>query len=368
MKNPRPSSYLKASYLNNCKTEKPLERIPQTPPRILPLTDCGRRPLWSVMIPTYNCSGFLTEAIESVLQQDLDPEEIQIEVVDDCSTDADVADLVQKVGRGRVTYFRQECNMGSLRNFETCINRARGRYIHLLHGDDRVKKGFYQELTELFDQFPHAGAAFCGWCYINSQGKLTRNFKKEAETPCILDNWLYKLTEKQRLQYVAIAVKREVYEKLGAFYGVTYGEDWEMWARIARHYPTAYTPEVLAEYREHGDGSISKNSFLSGKNIKDIAWVIDTITQYLPKEDQRRINRQAKKHYVHWALKYATKLWKATRNRSAVFNQLRQIIRVYLDTRLAISISRLLAHMYLDPVRVKMKKVRDKQNSSPVKT
>jgi len=30
-----------------------------------------------------------------------------------------------------------------------------------------------------------------------------------------------------------MVVKREVYEKLGGFYGVEYGEDWEMWVRIA---------------------------------------------------------------------------------------------------------------------------------------
>lgn len=308
------------------------------------------------MIPAYNCTSFLKEAILGVLQQDPGPEKMQIEVVDDCSTDGDVEALVKETGRGRVLYYRQSCNRGSLRNFETCLNRARGYYIHLLHGDDRVKAGFYKEVENLFERFPEAGAAFTGWSYINDQGGLLRHFKPEADSPCLLNNWLYKLAERQRLQYVAMAVKRDVYEQLGGFYGVTYGEDWEMWARIARHYPTAYTPQLLAEYREHGDQSISRNSFLSGKNIKDIAWVIDRVSSYLPYEDRQRISRAAKKHYIHWAMGYTKKLWRATGDRLVVMNQLREMTRVYLDPKLAVAISKLLARVWLEPVRRGAKK------------
>ncbi len=58
-----------------------------------------------------------------------------------------------------------------------------------------------------------------------------------------------------------------MYENLGAFYGVDYGEDWEMWVRIARHYPVAYTPQVLAAYRLHA-ASISGRSYASAKNLE----------------------------------------------------------------------------------------------------
>jgi glycosyltransferase involved in cell wall biosynthesis len=308
------------------------------------------------MIPAYNCSCFLKEAIESVLQQDPGEDLMQIEVVDDCSTDADVEQLVKETGKGRVTYYRQCQNMGSLRNFETCINRSRGHYVHLLHGDDRVKHGFYEELTKLFETFPDAGAAFCAWSYINNEGKLTHHFKKEADAPCLLDNWLYKLAIRQRLQYVAIAVKREVYEQLGSFYGVVYGEDWEMWARIAKYYSTAYTPKRLAEYREHSDNSISKNSFYAGNNIKDIVKVIDTISSYLPLEDRQRTNRLAKKHYVHWAMSYIKKLWRTTRNKKIIYHQLMEITRVHVDAKLAYATAKLLMRIALDPLLITSKK------------
>ncbi|MEX8546207.1 MAG: glycosyltransferase family 2 protein [Mucilaginibacter sp.] len=287
------------------------------------------------MIPAYNCSVFLPDAIQSVLAQDMGEDMMQIEVVDDCSTDADVEALVKRVGKGRVLYYRQEKNVGSLRNFETCINRALGYHIHLLHGDDRVKPGYYQHIQSLFIKYPKAGAAFCAWNNIDEENNILRRSAIEVGKPDLLVGWLPKLAEHTHIQYVAITVKRETYEKLGSFYGVTYGEDWEMWARVAREYPIAYTPEILAEYREH-KSSISSHSFLTGKNISDIAKVINTIKGYLPKKSQKRISRLAKKNYMHWAFYYTQDLWVQTRNLKLVYNQMKEILKVYIDLKLVI--------------------------------
>src|SRR3712207_3896442 len=105
-----------------------MERIPSSPPQILPVS-IADTPLWSVMIPVYNCSAFLEECLKSVLVQQLPENDMQIEVIDDASTDADVEALVKQIGKGRVKYFRQKENLGSLRNFETCINRAAGELV-----------------------------------------------------------------------------------------------------------------------------------------------------------------------------------------------------------------------------------------------
>lgn len=304
------------------------ERIPLSPPVIPPLTEDKDRPFWSVMIPAYNCSQFLKEAMESVIQQDQGPCKMQIEVVDDCSTDTNVEKLVKDIGRGRISYYKQPANVGSLRNFETCINRAKGHYIHLLHGDDRVKDGFYKKTFELIQSYPQAGAAFCAFDMIKENGSYIGTSSKEAQTACILQNWLYRLAEEPRLQYVCMVVKREVYENLGSFYLVTYGEDWEMWARIAREYPIAYMPEALAQYRVHGN-SITGSSFSSGNNIRDIGKVIQKITEYLPEENRKIANKKARKNYAYSAVERTFSIWYQSRNRTAVNNQLQAALQLY---------------------------------------
>ncbi len=332
-----------------------MERIPESPPKIAPITDGLHRPIWSVMIPAYNCSNYLKEAIVSVLKQDMGEHLMQIEVVDDCSTDANVEELVKTIGEDRVSYYRQKQNVGSLRNFETCINRSRGKYIHLLHGDDRVKNGYYLAVTEIFEKFPEAGAAFCPWEHIDSIGRFSHQSRLEAEEPCILDNWLYKLAEHPRLQYVAITVKREIYEKLGSFYLVHYGEDWEMWARIAKDYDTAYIPEFLAEYREH-ENSITWRSYQTGQNIKDIEKVILMVISYLPKKDQLKMLKKAKKNYTYWILNETFGTWFDNKNNKTAYNQIKSILGIYRDKYVISRIVVLLLYIWSDPYRNFLKK------------
>jgi glycosyltransferase involved in cell wall biosynthesis len=289
-------------------------RIPDAPPVVKPLDASVRRPQWSVMIPVYNCSGYLRETLERVLAQDQGELRMQIEVVDDASSDADVYSVVQEVGRGRVSYFCQKENVGSLRNFHTCLERSSGHLIHILHGDDLIRDGFYEKMEVLFAAHRSIGAAFCRYSYIDERGKTLFCQDAEGDHAGILDNWLARLCERQRIQYVSMVVKREVYEHLGGFYGVEYGEDWEMWVRIAAHYPMAYTPEVLAEYRKHY-ASISGNSFVTGQNMASLEWVMERIRQYLPANVQKPVMRASRNFYAHYALRVANALWKNFKDR-----------------------------------------------------
>lgn len=295
------------------------ERFPTTAPLIASLPDSPDRPLWSVMIPVYNCAAFLREALRSVLAQDMGAQAMQIQVVDDASTDADVEALVQQIGGSRVEYFRQAENVGSLRNFETCIGRARGHLIHLLHGDDRVRVGFYTTLTQLFQEYPAAGAAFCRYTFINAEGAEIYDLPPVLGKG-ILDDWLLRIAKQQFIQYAAIAVRRTTYENVGSFYGTEYGEDWEMWVRIARDYPFAYSPEILAEYRVHTESISWKKSRAEGV-IPDITQVIERIQLHLPVKDRKRIAAISKKYYAAYGIDVAYEVLQETGNWALAYAQ-----------------------------------------------
>src|SRR5471032_702764 len=94
------------------------------PPRIDPVPEGVHRPQWSVMIPTFNCAKYLWQTLESVLAQDPGTDQMQIEVVDDCSTKDDPEALVREIGQGRVAFHRKPQNEGAIRNFNTCIQRS----------------------------------------------------------------------------------------------------------------------------------------------------------------------------------------------------------------------------------------------------
>jgi len=257
--------------MNNTASEqeKLFERIPTRPPVILPVTSEAKRYKWSVMIPAYNCIAYLRHTITGVLAQDPGPDVMQIEVVDDYSTDGDVQAMVYELAKGRVTYYRQKHNVGSLRNFETCINRAQGEWVHILHGDDIVEPGFYEEIQALFTQFPEVGAAFTNSSFIDEKGEFLIGKKPLTEQPALLENFAVENAKYQHLDPPCMVVKRKVYEQLGGFFAVHYGEDWEMWTRIAAHFPVAYSPKCLAGYRTLQRDNITSKSFISGQNIAD---------------------------------------------------------------------------------------------------
>lgn len=273
-----------------------IDRIPQSPPAVSPLKGGEDRPLWSVMIPVYNCGNYLPQALRSILMQDPGPGLMHIEVVDDCSTDIEVEDLVRSIGRGRIRYYRQPENVGSLRNFETCLNRSRGQWVHLLHGDDYLEPGFYEEIAELFVAYPEAGAAFTGYYQIDADGELLYPNPTLSEKAGYVENWMGIVGQSQPIQPPAIVVKRAVYEQLGSFYGMKYGEDWEMWVRISAKYPVVHSPRRLADYRVHTTG-ISGRGFQSGENIGEICKAIDIVQKHLPPGERRQMKKLARKNF-----------------------------------------------------------------------
>ncbi|MBD0850797.1 glycosyltransferase family 2 protein [Maribacter arenosus] len=284
------------------------KRIPDHPPHIKPYSG-DYNPLWSVMIPVYNCIDYLKETMESVLQQDAGLELMQIEVVDDCSSDGDVEELVKKIGKGRIGYYRQEENLGSLRNFETCINRSKGKYIHLLHGDDRIEVGFYDEIAALFRNYPKAGAAYTNFNFIDNKSRLISQKKNGIlEHPGIIPDFFDKIAVKNLLQPPAIVVKRTTFEALGSFFAVHFGEDWEMYARIGSKFPVAYSPKHLASYRLDPRSGITHKSFLSGQNFLDMRKVIDIIQQYLPEHKRSKIKKAALADTAQYTVKCANSL------------------------------------------------------------
>lgn len=270
--------------------------------KILPIPSGSSHTLWSVMIPTYNCAKFLSEALESVLVQAPGPDVMHIEVVDDCSTLDDPEAVVKAIGKGRVKFYRHPQNVGHIRNFNTCIKRSQGRLVHILHGDDRVHPGFYWKLQQGFERQPAIGAAFCRHIGISETGQWEWISDLEREESGILENWLEKISKLNRLQTPSMVVRRKVYEELGGFdLRTSYVEDWEMWVRVAVHYPVWYEVEPLAEYRGRNTGSLTKIS-REKSQIANVRKTTKIMHSYLPKDIALATTRQARENWALYSL------------------------------------------------------------------
>jgi glycosyltransferase involved in cell wall biosynthesis len=274
-------------------------------PQIDPLPDSIDRPFWSVMIPTYNPGGYLEEAIESVLLQDPGPQEMHIEVVDDCSTKIDVEGLIRRVAGDRIPVFRQPRRARICGNWNTCIERAKGRWVHILHQDDLILPGFYQKLREGIEREPIIGSAFCRHIFIDDEGHWTYIPKLLARRSGVIPDWLELCASEVLIQCPAVVVKREVYEAIGGYNTeLIFTPDWEMWTRIAANYQVWYEPQPLACYRAHQSSETSR-LVRTGADINDLIKCIDILRAYLPHSAADRITKTARETYALSAVRKA---------------------------------------------------------------
>jgi GT2 family glycosyltransferase len=251
----------------------------------VPTIDDGKpRPLWSVLIPCFNCAAYLKLTLESVLYQDPGPDAMEIIVVDDCSTMDDPEAVVREVGRGRVRFIRQARNVGKVRNYESGLLASRGLLIHQLHGDDVVLTGFYDAMGSAFKLFPTAGAFFCESDYIDAMGKVTGRTGVELDETGILEDWLPRIVAAQRIQTPGMVVRRTVYEELGGFdRQLDCSEDWEMWIRLSTCFPVGFCREARSQYRCSSNNNSSR-SFLNGSRGAMQRRMFQIVDSYLPQE------------------------------------------------------------------------------------
>ncbi len=227
-------------------------------PTVAPVRTATERPLWSVMIPTYNCARYLRETLGSVLAQDPGPKVMQIEVVDDCSTKDDPQAVCRELGGDRVAFYRQPQNVGVSKNFNTCVQRSRGHLVHILHGDDLVEPSFYERMAALARQWPDVAIYMCRARVITEEGE---EFATSKDVPLYHEPSF----DAEPLWYVnvlrtpAIVVRRSFYETHGGFCeGVSHVADWEMWVRAVAAGGGVMLDELLARYREFGGNDTSR--------------------------------------------------------------------------------------------------------------
>lgn len=250
----------------------------------VPLSSVARRagPFWSVLVPTYEPdAALLAEALAGPLASGLPEADLEITVVDDASATVDVESLVTRIAGGRVGFVRQPRNVGLIGNWNDCLRRARGDWVHLLHQDDVVDPSYHRTLQAALAQAPHVGAAFCRHVHLRGGQPVWLSALERAEAG-VLTEFLPRLARGQRIQFAAMVVRRAVYQALGGFDPrAGSAADWEMWVRVAARHDVWFEPQALAGYRLHV-GSESSRLSRTAQNVADVGRAIDLIAGHLP--------------------------------------------------------------------------------------
>ena len=191
---------------------------------------------------------------------------MQIEVIDDCSTQVEWEAIVRAIPSERVSLYRQPKHVSITANWNMCIQRARGHLVHILHDDDYVLPGFYEAIQNAFDT-TEVGLVACRCFQIDAEGEIDcLSMRVPAWEKSSKD--LTPLFEGNPLCMTGVVVRRNFYEEFGGYADLSYVPDWEMWIRIARLRGALFLNWPLAAWRIHPQ-SESNRLHQTGDSIRD---------------------------------------------------------------------------------------------------
>lgn len=205
---------------------------------------------FSVIVPLYNKEAFVERTLRSVLSQTF--ADYELIVIDDGSSDGSYQKACDVLGmeNPRCRIVKQEnSGVGAARNKGVAL--ARGEYVAFLDADDWWEPTFLEEVNRLTERYPEA-ATFATGFYLIKNGKKRKapiGVEKDFEQGCINYFRVYAKTMCMPVTSSSVAIRKEAFEEAGQFRThLTFGEDCDLWIRLALKYPVALSNVPLANY------------------------------------------------------------------------------------------------------------------------
>ena len=204
--------------------------------------------LVSTVIPVYNRTQMLREAVASVLEQTYRP--IEIIAVDDGSTDDTPRVGEELAATHPEVVFLRKANSGAGPTRELGRLAARGEFIQYLDSDDLLRPQKFEKQVAALRANPECGAAY-GWICLHPETGLpqTEPYKASGESRPTLFPWL--LADRW-WNTDAPLFRRSVCDAVGPWTDLRWSQDWEYDGRVgALGTKLAYVPEFVTDQRQH---------------------------------------------------------------------------------------------------------------------
>jgi glycosyltransferase involved in cell wall biosynthesis len=213
------------------------------------LSPIKKRPLVSIIIPTYNCSRYLPETVRSVIAQTYTNWELII--VDDGSSDDTRKVCDEFLSNQHITYhFRNNAGVSAARNYGYSI--AKGDLIAYLDSDDLWEPGNLKDKIEYLERHQQVGLVHGDMQVIDSSSKPTGDVLSGREGAILEDLLLWNGTNIPGPS--SILVRREAIDAIGGFDPeLSTAADQDFFFRCASMFLVGRVNKVSGSYRVHED-------------------------------------------------------------------------------------------------------------------
>jgi glycosyltransferase involved in cell wall biosynthesis len=220
------------------------------------------KPLVSVIVATYNMASFVTDTIDSLLNQSWP--NIEVIIIDDGSTDNTAEVLQQYESDSRVILIAQP-NQGQTVAKNRGLQKATGEFIGFCDADDLWRP------EKLSTQLPHftdnkkLAVVYGGFSWIDASGMQIKTPHRQGLSgkitgPLLADNFVH---------FPTTLTRKSVIDEFNGFdESLTMAIDYDLWLRISTKYEFLYLDDIFVDYRiwegqmSHKTGERFKNALI----------------------------------------------------------------------------------------------------------
>jgi glycosyltransferase involved in cell wall biosynthesis len=238
----------------------------------------------SVLMPVYNASLFLKEAIDSILAQTLT--EFELLIINDGSTDNSEM-IVDGYKDMRIKHVKLPINGGIVNALNVGLDLAQGEYIARMDADDIAIVNRLEIQTKFMDDNPVIGAAGSWVTYFGVKSGLIK-------TPAVHQEILWTLLSGSALFHPTVIFRASVVRNLSIKYPDDYphAEDYAMWIELSKKIKLANIQESLLNYRWTDTSITSVHSTVQHQSAEKLRKKMHEILlgEKIPDEIWRTIN------------------------------------------------------------------------------
>jgi len=228
----------------------------------------------SVIIPTYNRKDYLENTINSVLNQSWKDGEIELVIVDDCSSDG-TEEYIKSLEDKRIKYFKNKINKGAAKSRNIGVQNSTGEYIAFIDSDTIWYKDKLLKQIPLLLENPNK-VIYCR--YKKQAGDKWLLEPKEIKNGKIFDDLMYQ----NFVDTPSAIMKKELFLSVDGFdNNLPRFQDWDLFLRLSKNYEFIGIEEPLYDSLTL-PGSITTNH---EARLKALNIIFEKNKEYILKND-----------------------------------------------------------------------------------
>ncbi|GAB2958252.1 glycosyltransferase family 2 protein [Saccharothrix stipae] len=258
-----------------------------------------------IMLPHYGDISYLKTAVRSVIAQD--DENWHLTVVDDSVTDNDLPDWFHSLRDSRITYQRNEHNLGINANFQKCLDLAERDFLVVMGSDDAMLPNYVSTIRRATQRYPDADVVQAGVEVIDSTGQVVRPltdrvkrglYAPDTTTPRTMsgEDLVVSLLRGNWTYFPSLCWRREALKDLGFRQGLRVVLDLAlMLDLVERGGQLVVIPDLCFQYRRHNASVSSSLASLGGRFTEEHDFFVD-VAEHMDRIGWHRAAKAARLH------------------------------------------------------------------------